>query len=45
MLNDGKHENVHYVALSGPTHAEEVAQDIPTTIVSACEDMDVAQTV
>lgn len=26
------------VALSGPTHAEEVAQDLPTTIVSASED-------
>lgn len=27
----------HVVALSGPTHAEEVAMDIPTAIVSACE--------
>ena len=26
------------VALSGPTHAEEVALDMPTTIVSACPD-------
>ena len=26
------------VALSGPTHAEEVANDLPTTIVSACAD-------
>ena len=33
------------VALSGPTHAEEVAQDIPTTIVSACSDMKVAEKV
>lgn len=24
------------IALSGPTHAEEVAQDMPTSIVSAC---------
>ena len=31
-----------YVALSGPTHAEEVAIDMPTCIVSACEDIDVA---
>jgi len=31
------------VALSGPTHAEEVAKDLPTTIVSACEDMQVAE--
>ena len=29
---------VKLVALSGPTHAEEVAKDLPTTIVSACED-------
>ena len=33
------------VALSGPTHAEEVARDIPTTIVSACGDMEVAEIV
>lgn len=33
------------VALSGPTHAEEVAQDIPTTIVSACDDLEVAEKV
>ncbi|SEH64794.1 Glycerol-3-phosphate cytidylyltransferase [Ruminococcus flavefaciens] len=31
------------VALSGPTHAEEVALDLPTTIVSACEDMALAE--
>jgi len=29
---------VKLVALSGPTHAEEVAKDLPTTIVSASED-------
>lgn len=33
---------VRLVALSGPTHAEEVIRDMPTTIVSACEDMDTA---
>ena len=33
------------VALSGPTHAEEVARDIPTMIVSACDDLEVAQKV
>jgi len=38
-------ENVHLVALSGPTHAEEVALDLPTTIVSACTDMEVAEQV
>lgn len=36
-------ENVKLVALSGPTHAEEVAIDLPTTIVSACPDLGVAQ--
>ena len=33
------------VALSGPTHAEEVAQDLPTTIVSACADLAAAEKV
>ncbi len=33
------------VALSGPTHAEEVALDLPTTIVAACEDQTVAEIV
>lgn len=33
------------VALSGPTHAEEVAQDIPTTIISACADLTIAEKV
>lgn len=37
----GKH--VKLVALSGPTHAEEVALDMPTTIVSACRDLSVAR--
>ena len=32
-------EKVKLVALSGPTHAEEVAIDLPTTIVSACPDL------
>ena len=31
------------VALSGPTHAEEVAKDLPTTIVAASVDMDAAR--
>ena len=42
---DGCHDHVKLVALSGPTHAEEVALDLPTSIVSACQDMDVAETV
>ena len=37
--------NAKVVALSGPTHAEEVAKDMPTTIVSACEDMAAARQV
>ena len=37
-----KNPSVKLVALSGPTHAEEVAHDMPTTIVAACRDMAVA---
>ena len=33
------------VALSGPTHAEEVARDMPTLIVAASEDENAAKTV
>lgn len=33
------------VALSGPTHAEEVARDLPTTIVSASGDLKAAEAV
>lgn len=33
------------VALSGPTHAEEVARDMPTLIVAASEDEEAAKTV
>lgn len=36
---------VKLVALSGPTHAEEVIKDLPTTIVSASHDKDAAETV
>lgn len=39
----GKAERIALVALSGPTHAEEVARDLPTTIVSAGEDMAAAE--
>ena len=45
LQRDGRHPNVKLVALSGPTHAEEVALDMPTAIVSACTDMEVAETV
>lgn len=40
-----KNPTVRLVALSGPTHAEEVAKDMPTTIVSACQDMAAADLV
>ena len=40
-----KNPTVKLVALSGPTHAEEVAKDMPTTIVSACEDLAAADLV
>lgn len=33
------------VALSGPSHAEEVARGVPTTVVSACADMAAAEEV
>lgn len=38
-------DSVKLVALSGPTHAEEVAHDLPTTIVSACDDENAAKVV
>ena len=36
---------VPVVALSGPTHAEEVAKDLPTTIVAAHADLKIAEKV
>ena len=45
LARDGQHENIKLVALSGPTHAEEVALDMPTAIVSACTDLAVAEAV
>ena len=42
IADELKNPTVKLVALSGPTHAEEVAKDLPTTIVSACEDMEAA---
>lgn len=38
-------KNIHIVAFSGPTHAEEVSRDMPTTIVAACRDMSIAERV
>lgn len=37
--------NNPYVTLSGPSHAEEVAKDIPTTVVVASKDLEIAQSV
>ena len=45
IADELKNPTVKLVALSGPTHAEEVATDLPTTIVSACEDLEAAQLV
>ncbi|SHE65457.1 glycerol 3-phosphate dehydrogenase (NAD(P)+) [Marinitoga hydrogenitolerans DSM 16785] len=35
--------NVKYVILSGPSHAEEVARDIPTSVVAASENKNLAK--
>ena len=43
LNRDGGPKNCRLVALSGPTHAEEVALDLPTTIVSACPDDEAAR--
>lgn len=43
IADELKNDTVKLVALSGPTHAEEVAIDLPTTIVSACEDIEAAK--
>jgi len=45
IADELKNPAVKLVALSGPTHAEEVARDLPTTIVSACEDPAAAEQV
>ncbi len=42
IADELRNPTVKLVALSGPTHAEEVARDLPTTIVSACEDTQAA---
>ena len=44
-LNKVDLKKVPVVALSGPTHAEEVARDLPTTIVAACEDNNISESV
>lgn len=43
IADELKNPDVRIVALSGPTHAEEVIKDLPTAIVSACEDIQAAK--
>jgi len=43
LQQDGRHDAIRLVALSGPTHAEEVALQLPTTIVSASVDKQAAE--
>ena len=45
LKKQGEHSHVRLVALSGPTHAEEVSKDIPTAIVAASTDQEAAETV
>lgn len=45
IADELRNPTVKLVALSGPTHAEEVALDIPTTIVSASQDEAAAEQV
>lgn len=45
VIRDELRNPAALVALSGPTHAEEVARDLPTTIVSASEDLKAAEAV
>ena len=45
IIKDVLGQDYKVAALSGPTHAEEVAIGLPTLIVSACEDEEVAQLV
>ena len=45
VIRDEVKANVKVVVLSGPTHAEEVARDLPSAIVSACEDITEAKIV
>ena len=43
IIRDELKLDLDIVALSGPTHAEEVALDMPTAIVSSCSNLKVAQ--
>ena len=45
IIRDVLGNQAKIVALSGPTHAEEVVRDMHSTIVSACDDLEVAEKV
>lgn len=45
VIHDELGQDYKVVCLSGPTHAEEVAKGLPTLIVAACEDIEVANKV
>ncbi len=45
IADEIKNPTIKLVALSGPTHAEEVVKDLPTTIISASEDIETAEMV
>lgn len=45
VIKDAVDKEVTVVALSGPSHAEEVALNLPTTIVSACKNIEAAKQV
>lgn len=40
-----KEKSLKIAALSGPTHAEEVIRDMPTTILSSCPDLKTAEVI
>ena len=45
IIKDVVGSDFKVVCLSGPTHAEEVAKGLPTLIVAACENIDIANQV
>lgn len=40
-----KEKKYHYVLLAGPTHAEEIAKNMPSAIVSVCKNEEIAKEV
>ena len=45
IADELRNPTVKLVALSGPTHSEEVIKDLPTAIISASDDTEAAETV